>query len=334
VPNLKGLILECTLSCANSCCAELKHALEVLLSNADIDSLTVKHLQDYCEVKWPDFEQLHSRPRNLHILLTTWSDDACPDHDIELAPRHTLFNKDLNTYWLAPMQPQLTHLTLHCNTFWGIYPRWQPGTLHFPHLKSLAFGKWTIAFQWQIYFITSHAQTLEQLVLTNCPILHALRMTRRQRDNAWSTHLPGTSRGMPPTFNTFSDLRWHTVLPELQSKLTQLKHFAMSRGPPSNRLWNTRAFSDDEAFADRYKLNPCIDSSRYAVFDFGNGPTEWIDGDSECGMSWLQGKSGFLDSSWLDRETDEVVKRKIDFPDCIEEDREALDNLLGSLRGR
>jgi hypothetical protein len=195
-----------------------------------IDSLTVKHLQDDCQTRRPDFAKLPTKPRKLHLLITTWSDDSSWDMDIHIRHRHALFNMQLNATWLKPLQSKLTHLTLHCDTYWGIYPRWQPDNLKFPHLTSLAFGKWTIAHDWQIDFITSHGATLEQLIFTRCPIMHAARLTRRQEHNLWQERLPGTSRGGPPTTNHFSDLRWHTVLPRLVSGLPKLTHFSMGRG--------------------------------------------------------------------------------------------------------
>ena len=257
---------------------------------------------------------------------------TCPDNDIEIRYRHALFNVGLNATWLAPMQHQLTHLTLHATTFWGVYPLWPLHNLHFPKLKSLALGNWTIAFDWQIDFITSHGKTLEQLVLTNCPILHASRMTRRQSNNDWQTRLPGTSRGPPPTTTSFPDLRWHTVLPAFGSSLTKLKHFSMGRGPVTDQDYYDRAFKYDEAFEDRYSLAPRIDSSRYAIFDYGNGPAEWIDADPERGMRYSV--SCWEDPFWLERETDEDVKKKIEYPDCLQEDQEALEGLLRILRER
>lgn len=323
-------MLDSAYTCANLHCTALELAFTTFLSGADIDTLTMKHLQDACQIQRPDIAQFSPKSKKLHILVTTWSDD-CSESEIDEQHRHALFNVKLNTIWLTPMQNQLTHLTLHCNTFWGVYPRWQLDGLHFPRLKSLALGKWTVAFDWQIDFITSHSQTLEELILTRCPILHALRMIHRQSENTWQVPRGGTGRGKPPTNNFFSDLRWHAVLSEFRAKLTKLKHFSMGRGPRGERDWDLRAFSGDAAFEDRYHLSPRIDSSRYAIFDFDNGPTVWSEREDDVPF---YKKDGWSHSSWMERETDEAVKEKLKYPDCLKEDRDALEELLQDLRSR
>ncbi|KAF2628187.1 hypothetical protein BU25DRAFT_458036 [Macroventuria anomochaeta] len=333
-PNLKKITVDCAYACANRRCASLGLAFTTFLAGADIEALTIKHLHDSCLIQRPDFTPGRAKVTKLHLLLTTWSDDASPDNDIEIRYRHSLFNIHLNTTWLTPLQTQLTHLTLHSNTYWGVYPPWQPGDLHFPRLRSLALGKWTIAFDWQIDFIVSHSDTLQELFLTNCPILHALRMTPRQSDNQWRRPRAGTARGKPPTNNFFSGLRWHTVLLAFKSKLPKLKYFSMGPGPLGGLVFDRRDFRDDEAFEDRYKLSPRIDSARYAVFDFGAGPAEWLDGDSEYRQRWHRGKGGFDGTDWVEKEMDEEVRKKANYPDCLQEDQAALEGLLRSLRER
>ncbi|KAF1360871.1 hypothetical protein EJ07DRAFT_154787 [Lizonia empirigonia] len=171
LPNLKELLLDLAFACCDHSCTDIDLAFKTLASSADIATLTLKHLPDFCLVQSPDMTQLANITK-LHLLITTWSEDANPDADILSYHRHSFFNVRLNTTWLLPMQPHLTHLTIHTNTYWGVYPCWQPSTLHFPHLTSLALGKWTLAFPWQLALLTSHT-TLQSLLLTNCPILHA-----------------------------------------------------------------------------------------------------------------------------------------------------------------
>ncbi len=329
LPNLRNVQLDSAYACSSSHCECLDFAFKSFLSCADIKVLTVKHLQDVCKHQSPHTTQSRTIPKQLHLLITTMSHEASPDMDIHLKWRQAFFNNRLNSTWLEPMQSQLTHMTLHCNTYWGVYPRWQASRLHFPALKSLALGKWSIAFDWQVDFIVSLGQTLEQLILTDCPILHASRMRALQIDNKWELGIPGTSRGKPPTSNLFFDLRWHHLLPDFEDKLPKLKHFSMGRGPVGDHYWGEADLSGDEAFDDRYTLAPCIDASRYAIFDFDDGPIEYEDPNpglrvSEPGDKW----------SWLQRETDEEVKKKVRYPDCLKEDQEALEGLLEALRKR
>jgi hypothetical protein len=337
--NLKKLIIDNGYACKDGHCIMTKMAFMRLLTIASVDTVTIKHYQDSCTF-W-DLLSSHSDVysealEKLHLSIATWTDLASSDMDIELNYRHEFFNVRLSRTWLQPLQSQLTHLTLHCNTYWGVYPLWQPNNLHFPQLKSLAFGKWTIAYNWQIDFIASLGDTLEQLIFTSCPILHAMRMTPRQHNNSWRDRLPGTGRGPPPTDQFFPTLRWHTVLPELESKLPKLKHFSMARGARGDHFWGRADLSGDEAFDDRYTQAPCVDESRYAIFDFGNGPAEYVDLSTEYGKersSWGRKESFFEGSSWLEK-ADEETRKKVQFPACEREDRKALDALLATVRGR
>lgn len=273
----------------------------------------------------------------LNLLITTWESPASPDYDHELYSRHAFFNIHLNIDWLRPLKTQLTHLTLSCNTYWGIYPRWEPAELHFPHLKSLAFGNWTIAFDWQLDFIISHGKTLEQLALINCPILHALRLSLRQSNNTWQLPLGGTGRGPPPTNDFFPGLRWHTVLSQFKTELPKLRHFTMARGPKGDHFWNRVDLSADEAFDESFNLPPRIDRSRYAIFDFC-GVGESIELGSERDRRHYIGKprtTDYFDNSyWLERDVDEETRKKVLFPDCEKEDEEALKDFLAALRVR
>lgn len=336
-------MLDTAYACISEHCSALGLALDTFFSFGSIDSLTIKHLQDDCQTGRPDFAKLPVKPKKLHLLITTWSDDASGDMDIEIRHRHALFNVQLNAIWLEPLQSHLTHLTLHCDTYWGIYPRWQPNNLIFTHLKSLAFGKWTIAHDWQIDFITSHGATLEQLIFTRCPILHAASLTRRQEYNLWRERLPGTSRGRPPSTKYFSHLRWHTVLPQLVSGLPKLKHFSMGRGldddiddddpstwPPGPGFSGQRV-TGHTRFEHRYSQVPTIDWSRYIVFGESGGPEEWQDADTERGGYHATARGW---GRFFRREEDEAWRTGAEFPDCLQEDQSALDDMLKTLRGR
>jgi hypothetical protein len=294
------------------------------MMSTSIKVVTAKHFLDACEMEWPNFAEVLVKPSELHLLVTTWYADHCSDYEIELRQRHAYFNANLNNKWLEPVQSHLTHLSLHCNTYWGIYPRWQPGSLHFPRLRLMSFGQWTIFYDWQVEFITSHGETLEQLILVNCPILHALCMTTRQSNNLWQQRLGGTGRGKPPTTNIYSDLRWHTVLPALTAGLPKLKHFSMGRGPTRDRLDDDLNFDSDRGFEDRYTSAPKIDSSRYAMFTYCRGVTEW----SKRSLD-IEGNGKFR--SWAnprDWGTGEDVERRIQYPDCLQEDENTLEDLL------
>jgi hypothetical protein len=96
----------------------------------------------------------------------------------------------------------------------------------------------------------------------------------------------------------------------------------MGRGPTEDSLWSHKPFNGDKGFDNRYRVTPNIDSSRYVIFDYNRGITEWIKAIPERG-SW---------SCWLERETDKDVKRKIQYPDCSQKDQDALEDLLKTAR--
>ena len=92
----------------------------------------------------------------------------------------------------------------------------------------------------------------------------------------------------------------------------------MGRGPTKDSFSEHEAFNSDQAFEDRYRAAANTDSPRYAIFHHARGIVEWIQPMPERG-SW---------SAWLEQETDKDVKRKIQYPDCLKEDQDALEDLL------
>lgn len=337
LPNLKKLLIDNAYACSKRACETINVAVTSLFASANIDTLTIRHLQDSCEADCPNIKRFPDTLKKLHLLVTLWYDQYSSDHDDELYCRHDFFNVRLNATWLHPLQSQLTYLTLHCNGYWGLWPLWQPGDLHFPHLKSLAFGNWTIAFDWQVDFITSHGETLEQLVLTSCPILHALDMTPKQLNNTWQVR-QGTGRGRGVRHQRFPDLRWHTVLPDLKRKLPKLKHFSMAGALKEKHFWGYADTGRDQAFEDRYIQVPRIDMWRYAIFD--SGVSEHVDITTDYGKKVMEMKptprisdTRYTYSSLWER-SDEETRKKVQYPDCLKEDQEALDDLLAACKSR
>ncbi|KAF2248195.1 hypothetical protein BU26DRAFT_458336 [Trematosphaeria pertusa] len=283
-----------------------------------VDSLTVKNLQDWTleEIyESEDFKAVRSRLKKLALQITTETEDAAPETSILLQGCHRGFTSDLPAQWLGPLQPQLTHLTLygtHC--FWGIFPFCDLRGIHFPKLKSLVLGNFTIAYDWQIDWILSHGATLEELILDDCPIVIALRLEESQK-------LPNFPSLDPFPLTAFARaiylknidlcwhhvlLRWHHVLPRFASGLPHLRHFALGQGN----------WAEQEMFEQRYDLVSEIRESRYYMFDCGVGPTQWIAGGrrgAEYGFQ-MSGVGG--------------QKTIAAFPDCEAEDVDALCNLL------
>jgi hypothetical protein len=180
--------------------------------------------------------------------------------------------------------------------YWGIYPFFDIRGLCFSDLKSLVLGNFTIAHDWQIDWIISHGETLEELILDDCPIVYALSLGDYDaEDNDWERYS-----------TKLVETRWSSVFPLFQQRLKTLRHFAIGHGPWSDRM-----------FECRYDLLARIEPSRYVSYEHGQGPTPWNEDD--VGKKHVTLGYG-------------ETEAQIEVPDCEVEDQAALDALLGALQ--
>lgn len=273
-----------------------------------VDSLLINNLQDYTTIyDNENFIAVRSRLKKLALNIATESDDTSPERSINMAALHTMFNNDLLEQWLKPLQDQLTHLTIYCDTFWGTWPYCDLRQVNFPHLKSLSLGNFSIVHDWQIDWILSHGPTLEELLLDDCPITIALNLEPEQCRPNFPELMPATKHIDPDSSIAYVkdvSLRWHDIIPRFQTCLPHLKSFALGRGNWDKGL----------QFQERYEIVSELRVCRYNVFDCGIGPSQWIDFDYddrvyECfTLSW--------------------GREEIEFPDCDERDLEALGELV------
>lgn len=305
----------------------------------NISTLSIENLQDYSPHVYDQqaFQNVRAKLTSLHLKIAMESSDHGPDRDIDIPEKHTFYNRELNEHWLSPMQNQLTHLTLYGDDFWGVYPRWDPRGLHFPKLKSLSLGNWSIAHQWQIEWILSHGHTLEELYLDDCPIIHALRFKPHQhaklewaegeveiRDDRWADG------------HIYPSLRWSSVLPLFTSRLKKLKRFGMGHGPWENHYgeWN-------RAFAQRYELPARLEVGRYGIFDCGTLPTHWIIDDKmyhgqevvwdDEAVAKLE-EDAERDCCWVYDAEENGEEEKLQYPGGRVDDQRALDELIAGLK--
>ncbi|KAL1605209.1 hypothetical protein SLS60_004753 [Paraconiothyrium brasiliense] len=303
-------------------CVNQKHSMP------HFDSLTIKNLQDHISDSVYDslvFAPVLRKLRRLNLCIATESDDAAPEHDINKPGCHKMFNNDLCTRWLAPLQGQLTHLSLYATQcLWGFWPFCDLRPLHFPHLQSLSLGNWTIAHEWQIDWILSHGATVEELLLDDCPIITAAYLGEEHVN----THFPGleplhvSERGWK-IFIKELDLRWHHVFPRFSTGLPKLRHFAIGQGE----------WYEQKMFEERHELAPRLIHDRYYIFDNGIGPSQWVGG----GGHWVLSNARNADENGRRGHalnTGEGQRTTYYFPACDEEDREALAELLGVVEGR
>jgi hypothetical protein len=270
-----------------------------------LDGLVINNLQDHTPIyDNDDFVAVRSRLKKLALNIATETNEYSPERDIDMAAIHKMFNDDLLEHWLKPLQDQLTHLTIYCDAYWGVWPRCDLRTVHFPQLKSLTLGNFSIVHDWQVDWILSHGSTLEELHFDDCPITIALRLFPEQCRANFPELMTDTDDRDPEDLREYIkddvSLRWHDVLPRFQARLPHLKSFVMGRG---NWDWGLH-------FLERHELGSKMGLYRYNIFTAGSGPSSWNDFEDYDGERVFEG--------W----------EEIKFPDCDERDFEALVELL------
>jgi hypothetical protein len=204
--------------------AVLKIFFGAVRSAAKVDTLTIKNIHDATGgaiYETEDFKVVCSRLKKLNIQVATEYDSAAPENSLGLAVDNDFFAV-LATFWLEPIREQLTHVTIYsAECLWGIYPRFDCD-VHFPKLKSLSLGNYTIAHNAQIKWILEHGDTLEELLLDDCPIIIAMRMEEEMAVSIANFD--------DDCYFKLVDLRWHHVFPQFQSGLPHLKHFSIGHG--------------------------------------------------------------------------------------------------------
>lgn len=272
--------------------------------------LSIRDLQDHMDRRILESEAFKStlgKLTGLHLQIVT---EVMEQSDLDFAAVHRGFTVDLPKLWLKPVLPHLTHLTLYSYTcMWGLYPFVdfrQIGT--FPCLESLSLGNWTIAHDWQVDWIVSHACSLKQLFLEDCTIIPALKMA--SDDNMVSLNFPGLQAegdGYCPYFKLVP-MRWHQVFDLFRSSLLHLEHFAV--------YYSDFAEWADDAFDTRYQLNSKLRRGKYHFFDRASVPP-WLDHPYR-----------------VQKNQPNRYCCHAKFPECHEEDEEALRKLVEMVRGR
>ncbi|KAJ4983224.1 F-box domain protein [Stagonosporopsis vannaccii] len=290
----------------NTICKSLKNVTTLRI-------LSIRDLQDHMDRQFLEskaFKSIHGRLTGLHLQIAT---EVMPQKDLDFEALHQGFTVDLPELWLKPVMSHLTHLTLYSYTcMWGLYPFVdfrEIGT--FPCLESLSLGHWTIAHDWQIDWILSHGSTLKQLLLDDCTISPALAMA--DDDNMAHLNFPGLQPDGDDYCPYFTQvaIRWHHVFDQFQSDLQRLEHFAI-------HFSDYRGWADD-AFDRRYNLNNELRVNRYHFFHRACTPL-WLD------HSYRVGENSFL--FYVEGEHPNPDHWQIEFPNCHQEDEDALRTLM------
>jgi hypothetical protein len=293
---------------------------------AHVPFLTVKNLQDRTDEKFYDsvpFLKVTRRLQRLHLQIATEDDEDCPYQNSYQEGCQRCFNVGLPNRWLKPLQTQLTHLSLYsAECMWGFWPMCPLRDMHFPSLKSLALGNWTIVHEWQIDWLLSHGPTLEELILDDCPIVTTLKMYADRVKTYWpDAGRPWTNYVGGLCWFKEAPLRWHHVFPRFQDSFPRLCNFAMGSGT---------------TFEQRYELAARCVNGRYYMFDDERLSLQWIGGDE----SWIHeqqlGENGpmLVPVRGYRFLMEGRRQHTVYFPTCDAEDMEALVALMDVVKER
>lgn len=252
----------------------------------------------------PTFKSLLSQLRTLSLHIVSEWDEADPEKSLSFFEVHD-FTAELPGTWLGPCAANLEHLKLYFDHYVGYCPLLDLRNLHFPKLKTLSLGNFVFSHNWQLDWILSHAATLEELYMDNCPILFAIRTYGGLQaegyippslvPNGGITHRPRNKEEI-----WFYDRLWHHYFAAFEQHLHQLRHFRFGSGD----------WSDDRAFEEAEALPLRLTEDRYKVFDIGTHPCH----HTPASVDWRP-----ADKTWYVR------------PRCSEEDRDAYISLLSRI---
>lgn len=192
-------------------------------------SLSIKNLQNKNDAVLTTSENFFSvlgRLTELRLRIVTEGCTSSPESAWRFRELYDFF-QELPSVWLQPCRSNLKSLTLHCAEMWGYLPKADFRGLEIPNLKSLELGNWTITHNWQVDWILEHGQTLEKLVLDDCPIVSYTRNFGHMDIENYPTK-PWEDWG--GRTNGVYDRTWADVFRKLEDGLGRLKVFQLGQG--------------------------------------------------------------------------------------------------------
>jgi hypothetical protein len=191
----------------------------------------------------------------------------------------------------------------------------------------------TFTHDWQLDCIIAYGKTLQSLTLDDCPIVHDAMVTQTldperyvqlqdDRSFVWSF-----DRETTWSYNS----RWHDNFRKMATGLPRLQRFGMGYGPWDRGTEKDRTTSAFEAAAS---LPARLEAGRYIIFHWSTGASQWIEPrgmrrgrDATTKVTELNEQYG---SCW--EEDDDPPPPS--YPDCWDQDQEALDVFLSAMKGR
>ncbi|CAG8116993.1 unnamed protein product [Penicillium salamii] len=238
---------------------------------------------------------------SLRLSITSETNDAAPEHDLEY-PEIRKFFKELPSTWLSPAAPSLQHLSLCSREYSGFYPDLDLTNLFFPRLKTLSLGNFCFFHDGQIDWILKHGDTLEEIYFDDCAILYDFGM---MEENVDACALPRDTlvrrEGDESLYGSF-EKRWHHIFDLFAEKLPKLRHFRIGRSD----------WSPDIPFEQERDIKVGLYYNRYMCCYDGWGPSSYMEGEDPKELAKLE-------NEWRPS------------PECDDEDRAALRKLLAKL---
>jgi hypothetical protein len=264
-----------------------------------LDQLCIENLQgcgNDIVIRSRDFRTVMSRVKRLELQIVTEdvNGDGSLPANLGKKELHTFFGQQLAQGWLEPNLTHMTHLKLYSrDLYFGYLPKCHLPT--FPALKSMILGGMSFSHDEQLGWILKHSDTLEELVLDNCPIVVGVRIpSTLDSDNYPIEPLfnsSATGSILQPSSFLYS-ARWHHYFARFATDLVHLKSIKCGFGD----------WYDNSAFPKSRELGIGLWAQRYRILD-----------DGEWRRPPFQG--GTYDGSWSDPPV---------YPDCTDEDWIAL----------
>ncbi|KGO55375.1 hypothetical protein PEX2_030790 [Penicillium expansum] len=258
----------------------------------------------------PDLQQVLCTLSSLRLNVVHETEPSCIQNEIEKEAFQDFYGRILPSIWLKPMMGSLRKLSLYSNFPWGFYPKFSLEGIHCPNLQSLTLGNFCFFEDQQVDWILSHSSTLEQLYLDDCLIFFRARILDNEGQLAMCP-IPKSRMEFQPGYSWWDfwhydyPSRWSDLFASFKTGLPHLRRFAIGH----NRAWD----ADPEyeiPFEKELDLVPALMHDRYMAFEGG-----LVEGHL--------GPSQFISPGWNEAG---------DWPQCDDEDREALKTLYGKIK--
>lgn len=221
----------------------------------NLQALAFRNLQNVNNLELtssPKFISTLNRLSSLRLGIVTEYDEASPESSW-LLPQLYDFFAELPDVWLRPAL-SIQNLTIEADVYWGYMPKVDLRSLYFPNLKKLVLGKYVFSHDWQLEWILSHGETLEELELHWCPILSYVYNYGPADDEKYP---------LEPMYDQYPivshaweyDGTWAKFFAQIESRLPNLKVFKF-------------AGFKVESYAR-------VKEEKYIAFNRGIGPSPW-----------------------------------------------------------